>query len=304
MQNSLRLKKFCLSCNRSQKVSLETKKIKDDIICNVYKCVKCSFLFLDKSFIKNQNKKFYKNNYFHSYDLNFFKNKNNIYKKIFDILKPFLINKNVLEIGPGGGYMYHYLQNVVKNYEAIEIGDKLREEFEKKYNKKLYNSFSQIKKRYDVIILVSVLEHVEDPKKFLKRMKKFLSNNGKIIIEVPNVNDPLVSSYNLSYYKSRYFRRVHLHYFNRETLNNVLKLSGFQILKNFTKLTYSFTNHMNWVYKKVGQKNSTEATNINLPIEINDKLKKIFFKIDKIYKKELEKNNLGDIELAICKVKK
>ena len=304
MQKTLKLKKFCLSCKSNQAVVLESNIIKDKIKCNVYRCVKCTFVYLDKKFIKNQKKNFYIDNYFHSYDKKFYKNKNNIYKKIFKIIKPHIKNKNVLEIGPGGGYMYYYLQKIVKNYEALEIGDKLRKELEKKYNIKVFNSFNKIKKKYDVIILISVLEHVKNPKNFLQKLKKYLSDKGKVIIEVPSVNDPLVSSYNLNYYKTKYFRKVHLHYFNHKTLENIVINSGLKVQKILTKQTYSFTNHMNWIYSKKGQKNSNEATNINLPVNLDNRFKKIFSKIDRIYKKELEKNNIGDIELAICKIKK
>ena len=304
MQKSLKLKKFCLSCNNLQYVKLETNKIKDNIKCPVYRCLICGFAFLDKSFVKKQKKNFYKNNYFHGYDEKFHENKNNIYKKIFDIIKNYLKNSKVLEIGPGGGYMYHYIKDVVKEYEAIEIGDKLRSKLKNKYNILVYDKLSKIKKKYDTILLISVLEHVENPVNFLNKIKKYLSKNGRIIIEVPSINDPLVSSYNLNYYKSSYFRKVHLHYFNRSTLNNILFRANLNIERIITKQTYSFTNHLNWIYKKKGQKNSNEATNVNLPIKLDNKLKKIFNKIDSIYKRELEKKNIGDIEIAITKKKK
>ena len=52
MQKSLKLKKFCLSCNNLQYVKLETNKIKDNIKCPVYRCLTCGFVFLDKSFLR------------------------------------------------------------------------------------------------------------------------------------------------------------------------------------------------------------------------------------------------------------
>ena len=81
-----------------------------------------------------------------------------------------------------------------------------------KYDLKIFDSFSKVKKKYDVVILISVLEHVKNPISFLKKISSFLKKNGKIIIEVPNVNDPLVSLYNLDYYKEKYYRKVHLNY--------------------------------------------------------------------------------------------
>ncbi len=306
MQKSSNLKKhYCLICNNKQKTKIITNKIKDDIKCRVHSCQNCGFVFLDKEFVnKELHKKFYKSNYTHTYDEKFFTNKNNIYKKIFDLIKPYVKDKNILEIGSGGGYMYYYLKKILNSYEALEIGDELRKNFKKKNSVRVYESLNKIKKKYDVVILISVLEHVKDVNTFLSKIKKHIKKNGKIIIEVPSVNDPLVSTYKLKYYKTNYFRKVHLHYFNKDTLNKILKRSGLKVIKNFTKLTYSFTNHLNWLYMKKGQKNSRNATNISLPIKIDNKMKNLFLLIDNLYKKELEKRNIGDIELVVCETQK
>ena len=42
-------------------------------------------------------------------------------------------------------------------------------------------------KSYDVILLFHVLEHLENPVEDIKRLKRFLKENGTFIIEVPNV---------------------------------------------------------------------------------------------------------------------
>ena len=55
---------------------------------------------------------------------------------------------------------------------------------------------------------------------------------------------------------------------------------------------------------KKGQKNSRNATNISLPIKIDNKMKNLFLLIDNLYKKELEKRNIGDIELVVCETQK
>jgi 2-polyprenyl-3-methyl-5-hydroxy-6-metoxy-1,4-benzoquinol methylase len=302
MQKTFFLKKKCFLCNKITLCSIESKLIKSKIKCNVYKCQKCTLQFLDKKFVnKNIKKNFYEENYFHSYDDNYYINPNNIYKKIFNEIKSHLKNKEVLEVGPGGGYFYNYLKNYIKDYEAIEIGSKQRSFLKDKYDLKVFDSFSKVKKKYDVVILISVLEHVKNPISFLKKISSFLKKNGKIIIEVPNVNDPLVSLYNLDYYKEKYYRKVHLNYFNSSTIKSIVNKLGFKILQQKTILTYSLTNHLNWFYKKKGNKNSYDATNIYFDKNINSKLLDIFVDMDKIYKKKLENNGYGDIEICVCK---
>ena len=65
--------------------------------------------------------------------------------------------------------------------------------FEKLRNNKFFhieNKFvDQIKldKKYDLIILDNVLEHIEEPNKVLKKIKIILNENGIIYIAVPNI---------------------------------------------------------------------------------------------------------------------
>lgn len=304
MQKTFYIKKKCFLCKKITLCSIKTKVIKSKIKCNVYKCYKCSLEFLDKSFVKKSlKKKFYESNYFHEYDKDFTKNPNNIYKKIFDTIKNFTKNKDVLEIGPGGGYLYTYLKRNIKNYHAVEISSNLREYLKKKFNITAYNSFAKIKKKYDVIILVSVLEHVKNPVFFLKKISHFLNKGGKIIIEVPSANDPLVSLYDLNYYKENYYRKVHLNYFNHNTISKLIKKLNFKIVFKKSILTYSLTNHLNWLYQKKGNKNSLEATNVFLKKNLNENkiLFNIFKNLDKIYRKKLESKKFGDIEICVCK---
>jgi SAM-dependent methyltransferase len=51
----------------------------------------------------------------------------------------------------------------------------------------LFEDFSTSEK-YDIIIATHVLEHVDEPVALLRHLKQFLSENGRIIIIVPNKN--------------------------------------------------------------------------------------------------------------------
>ena len=58
----------------------------------------------------------------------------------------------------------------------------------KNKNKKIKNLYSTLKIKknfYDLILLADVIEHVEQPKKLLKNLKKFLKKDGHILITVP-----------------------------------------------------------------------------------------------------------------------
>ena len=233
-----------------------------------------------------------------------FANKNNHYIKIYEKIEKYVKNKNILEIGAGGGYLYHYLKKSSKSYEAVELSNKQRNYLKNKFRIKTYPTIEEVKKKFDVVIIVSVLEHVTDPIGFLKNLKLLLKKKGKIIIECPSINDPLIKFYNVQEYKNFYYRPVHLNYFNRDHLIKIVKKSKLKLIKTFSILVYSLTNHLQWLYTKKKSDGSNSATNIKLPIEKTPKkLIKIFDRLNQLYFKELSKLKSADLEVIICENK-
>ena len=296
------MKKKCYLCNKITKQVITNREIRGKVKCKVFKCISCELQYLDAKFVKNfLTDRFYKKDYVKLYDKSFFKNKNNHYIKIYEKIKKYVKNKNVLEIGAGGGYLYHYLKKSVKSYEAVELSKKQRNYLIKKFKIKAHPTVELVNKKYDIVIIVSVLEHVIDPINFLQNLKSLLKKRGKIIIECPSINDPLVKFYDVEEYRNFYYRPVHLNYFNKSHLIKIVKKSKLKLIKTFSILVYSLTNHIQWLYTKKRSEGSTDATNVYLPIRKSPKpLLKIFDKLNKLYFKELQKNKSADLEVIIC----
>ena len=258
---------------------------------------------MDEKFVKRfLTEKFYRKEYVKLYDKKFFKNTNNHYAKIFEKIRNFTKNKKVLEIGAGGGYLYHYLKKNVKKYEAVELSDVQRKYLKKKFKIKTFKEIYQApKEHYDVVIIVSVLEHVTDPVKFLKELKPLLAKSGKIIIECPSINDPLIGLYGVQSYKDFYYRAVHLNYFDQSHLKKIIERSGMKVFKSFSVLVYSLTNHLRWIYNNERSTSSNDATNIFIKnIRMNKFIENMFKKLNEVYFKELSKSRYSDMEIMIC----
>ena len=105
--------------------------------------------------------------------------------------KKFFIGENCLELGPATGYMTKYLVNDFKSVTIIESAIDLIEKIPDYPNlikvNCLFEEFNTDKK-FDIIIINHVLEHIEKPVPLLKQFKNYLSKNGKLIIGVPNAN--------------------------------------------------------------------------------------------------------------------
>lgn len=112
-------------------------------------------------------------------------------KYSYKILKQFLKrDSSVLEMGPAEGVMTEKLVNDVSDLTIVEGSEYFTNLLKDKYPQvEIYNSLFenyQPNKKFDVIILGHVLEHVENPTEILKRAKNWLNKEGIIFAAVPN----------------------------------------------------------------------------------------------------------------------
>lgn len=158
----------------------------------------------------------------------------------------------VLEIGCASGYFIYSIKDHVKSVMGIE----LTPEFVKYAQEKgliVKNSLDDVPDNSsDLIFMFHVLEHLEDPIQFLKDVKNKLSASGKLVIEVPNVNDVLVSTYKIPNHLDFYWEIAHKYYFSKESLKEVLERAGYKS-EIYPLQRYDLSNHMHWMqYGKPG----------------------------------------------------
>jgi len=78
--------------------------------------------------------------------------------------------------------------------------------------------------KYDLIVLRHVFEHLTDPEKCLKKIRKILKPDGLLYIEVPD-------SQNIEPSISRFYHHEHMLYFTPEVLTSYLGANAFKSLK-------------------------------------------------------------------------
>ena len=94
---------------------------------------------------------------------------------------------SILEIGPGVGVNIEILQNY-GDVDILEIDKYFIEIIKNNDNlkiDKIYNKFSEINKKYDLIVFLDVLEHIKDFDNFLNSIKLIMDKNGMGIMSVP-----------------------------------------------------------------------------------------------------------------------
>lgn len=124
------------------------------------------------------------------------------------------------DIGSSSGLL---LEKIHEDFQCqvigIEPGEAYRDYSENK-GLKIYDSLDSVRRAgeaaFDLISMIHVLEHISDPVEYLKQLRKtFLSSDGNILIEVPNL------------YAHDCFEIAHLTSFSRHTLHEVMKKAGY-----------------------------------------------------------------------------
>ena len=93
------------------------------------------------------------------------------------------------------------------------------------------------------------MEHIKDPILELKNLKKHLKDDGKIIVEVPNINDALLDLYNIEDFRDWYFWTCHLYYYSQKSLRSIGEKAGYKV--DYVKQIQRFplSNHVHWLQK-------------------------------------------------------
>lgn len=147
-------------------------------------------------------------------------------------------SSSILEIGCGTGYLSYRLKELGYEVTAVEPGLGY-ETFWQKYSLDVVNEFfpsEKIKKKYDIIIMYTVLEHISNPIGYLKELRNYLKLGGHVICSVPNCE------YEIKNIDPSILIHEHFNYFTKKSLYNDFMLSNYEAeisFSNFGRSLYS-----------------------------------------------------------------
>lgn len=152
----------------------------------------------------------------------------------------------LLEIGSGSGAFLEAIAPHVGRAIGVEPEDAARAWLTARGTQVVPMLEDADAERFDAIVLFHVLEHVLDPVNFIKALTPYLAPGGRVVVEVPNIDDALVAVYHVRSYLPFYYQKAHLFYFSAKTLAEVFRLAQFQ-----TEITgvqrYGLGNHLYWM---------------------------------------------------------
>ena len=247
-------KESCYLCGSKDYVKIHSG-VRGSKDVNVLKCSHCGLVRLDRFVTEEEG--FYENS--GMWDSNGMAS--NVRQARIDakddderraqFLEGYIKNRRVLDFGCGSGGVIKLISGIVSNVAGVELENDKREYL----NKEGFECFSSIDAipedaEYDVITLFHVLEHLPDPVEILEKLKKHLSDNGKIIIEVPNADDALLTMYKSEEFADFTYWVCHLYLYTNQTLCNLADKCGLKtsIIQQIQR--YPLSNHLYWLSKK------------------------------------------------------
>jgi 2-polyprenyl-3-methyl-5-hydroxy-6-metoxy-1,4-benzoquinol methylase len=299
----------CPIC-QSNELSIITNKVRFNISADVMKCNICSLIFLNQlSFSFPQN--FYEHEYHQTYlthiepdvlepEKYYAKMKKTTKTWSDKFIKYLKGDEIILDVGCSTGHFITNIQNNAQKVYGHELNKKEVEFCRESLG--LDVSDMRLEKRFkegmfDYITLIFVFEHIANPVEYLVYLKRFLRKNGKIIILVPNAEDPLLSFYSIPEFMRFYFCIEHLYYYTPETIGKVFAKAGMKGPVERLQ-EYPIINHLNWGYRR--KPSDTMAARKNAPdIPLNDESvqnewDKFWIRVDIMYKQFLYEQNFGD----------
>ena len=158
-------------------------------------------------------------------------------------------DKVILDHGCGGGAFLDLISGVTNQTIGIEPFEGYHKSLTARNHEFYGNADSAINSlegKVDTIVSFGVIEHVEDPTKYLKDSHKLLCKDGKMFIETDNLDDILMK-FNLPEFNQFFYRTAHLWYFDSKTLKKVAQNAGFSNIKLSFRHNFDLSNAFMWM---------------------------------------------------------
>lgn len=164
--------------------------------------------------------------------------KNYMLKKKVKLISSYAEKGTLLDIGAGTGDFLNQAKKSGWDVTGIEPSAAARKRaFEKGIN--LFEEEAEVgERKFDVITMWHVLEHVPDVQKQIEWIKNHLSTDGVLIVAVPNFN-----SYDAKYYKNFWAAwdvPRHLHHFSYKSIKTLFEKNSFNLIEQKPLIFDSF----------------------------------------------------------------
>lgn len=231
---------------------------------NIFKCNSCGYVFDNPRPTFNEILSFYsKKDHYYSW-LKEEKNRNSLWQRRLKMIKKIKNSGTLLDIGAGIGQFLYFAKNYFE-VDGFEISNSAIKIAKEKYGLNLKKG--QIEeidfgnKKFDIITIFHVLEHVPYPAQLIEKCYNLLKVGGVLVIAVPNEVNSYIKrpiAHLLSALQFNKFKKtgifglpkieldgtiseIHLSHFTSSSLKNLLTKKNFDIIEDTLDPYYAVT---------------------------------------------------------------
>src|ERR1700730_12173604 len=149
--------------------------------------------------------------------------------------------RNILEIGAASGQTLRWIKTIYPSAvtTGVELSDAMAAELSQNADVAIIGSINECLpqlKRYDLILLLDVLEHLFDPASVLRNLRQVLEPTGHVVVSVPNISHrsvtvPLLLRRKFTYKDSGIMDRTHVTFFVEDTAVGLMNDANFVVSK-------------------------------------------------------------------------
>jgi 2-polyprenyl-3-methyl-5-hydroxy-6-metoxy-1,4-benzoquinol methylase len=200
----------------------------------------------------------------------------NILYKVKFVLDKVLVKKtmrhysgaeiSILDIGGGTGKLAGLARDALDIRNArtyvVDLDDEAREEAERDGHTFDCSTFEEwiAPEKMDLILAYNILEHVSDPRRFLRKASDVLSPEGRIILQTPNYKALDARLFKKLYWGGLHTPR-HFFLFSRESLKNEILGANLKIVSHSSTQAGHF-----WVCSILGTLQKFSVTSYKKPM--------------------------------------
>lgn len=233
----------CLSCGEKDLMkwasTKDTEYLSSDQFYTYYRCKHCHALSIHPV-PREQIGLIYPHNYYSYRNANkglVYKVKEFLDRRFFKkVLKGISgTDLNVLDVGGGRGWVLTMVKKSdhrVKNTQIVEIGSEAGVEARKAGHSYFGGGIENFKTdmRFDLILMLSVIEHVDNPVTILQKAGKLLRPGGRILIQTPNYDTLDARLFRHSFWGGYHCPR-HWVLFQQESLIDICQRAGLSVVE-------------------------------------------------------------------------
>lgn len=219
---------------------------------NIFECKNCGLGYVDQNETKNLNaKKFYNFKEYKKEETRL----RMITDQLVSVIRNVKPNGKVLDVGAGFG-LFSSILNQQNNYkitllEPVNNPIYIKNIDIKTVKKNFLEFVFSTKEKFDILVLLDVLEHFENPKKALENAKRLLAKEAILVIQTPNYKSIMAR---ICKNWSWWMTEDHKFFFSPKSINLLLNKLNY-------KITYFKTYEDFYDFKKNLDGNFTEIQN-------------------------------------------